>query len=77
MAVRSVMWFADWSLRVDESGSGPVYEAECTTCGDQSSAADDREGPEVWCLGHAGRTGHTGFRGIITAFFRAELVSVR
>ncbi|MGW1495153.1 DUF7848 domain-containing protein [Streptomyces sp. NPDC002402] len=29
----------------------------------------------MWCLRHAGRTGHTGFRGITTAFFRAALLS--
>ncbi|MGW7657946.1 DUF7848 domain-containing protein [Streptomyces tendae] len=48
-------------------------EAECTTCDDSSGAADDAKQPEVWCLCHANQTGHTGFRMIITSFFRASM----
>ncbi|WP_444972073.1 DUF7848 domain-containing protein [Streptomyces lunaelactis] len=68
-----VMRSAGWTLSIDLSGSGPIFEAECTSCGEASGPADDRAGPEIWCLRHAGRTGHTGFRGITTAFFRAAL----
>ncbi|MFE7456326.1 hypothetical protein [Streptomyces sp. NPDC057554] len=68
-----VIRFADWTLNVDHTGSGPVFESECTTCGDCSGAAEGKDAPEMWCLRHAGRTGHTGFRGITTAFFRASL----
>ncbi|MFC4888371.1 hypothetical protein ACFPK5_24845 [Streptomyces beijiangensis] len=62
---------ADWSLGVDLSGSGPIFEAECTTCAESSGAKDGTSSPEEWCLQHAGRTGHTGYRGMITSFFRA------
>lgn len=74
---RAVMRFADWMLSTDRQGSGPVYEAECTTCGESSDAAESRDQPELWCLRHAGALGHTGFRGITTAFFRAALVNAR
>ncbi|MGP3924515.1 DUF7848 domain-containing protein [Streptomyces sp. 8N616] len=77
MAARSVIRFADWSLSADLSGSGPIFESECTTCGESSGAADKKEGPETWCLRHAGSTGHTGFRGITTSFFRAQMVNVQ
>ncbi|MHA4777023.1 DUF7848 domain-containing protein [Streptomyces sp. MSC1_001] len=61
-----------WALREDRAGSGPITEAECTTCPDGSGAADDGRGPAVWCLTHARTTGHTGFRRIRTDFFRAS-----
>ncbi|MEE4541633.1 hypothetical protein V2S66_06560 [Streptomyces sp. V4-01] len=36
-----------------------------------------RLGPlQLWCLRHAGRTGHTGFRGTVVGFFRASLEEV-
>ncbi|WP_406059058.1 hypothetical protein OG462_18970 [Streptomyces sp. NBC_01077] len=59
------------ALREDRAGSGPITEAECTTCLDGSGAADDGRGPAVWCLAHAQATGHAGFRRIRTDFFRA------
>lgn len=74
---RAVMRFADWMLSTDRQGSGPVYEAECTTCGESSDAAESRDEPELWCLRHAGALGHTGFRGITTAFFRAAPINAR
>ncbi|WP_055470997.1 DUF7848 domain-containing protein [Streptomyces pathocidini] len=77
MAPKAVIRYADWSLSVDESGSGPIYETECTTCGRQSGAAESKDEPEDWCLRHAGLTGHTGFRATTTSFFRAALVVVR
>ncbi|MFD3332356.1 hypothetical protein ACFWV1_06840 [Streptomyces sp. NPDC058700] len=61
-----------WVLRQDPTGSGPITEAECTTCLDGSGAADDGRGPAVWCLAHAQATGHTGFRRVRTDFFRAS-----
>jgi hypothetical protein len=73
----AVMRFADWTLTTDKQGSGPVYEAECTTCGESSDAAENKDEPELWCMRHAGALGHTGFRGITTAFFRATLVNAR
>ena len=75
--LRAVTRFADWALSTDKQGSGPVYEAECTTCGESSDASESKGEPEMWCLRHAGALGHTGFRGVTTAFFRASLVNAR
>ncbi|MFB6837078.1 hypothetical protein [Streptomyces sp. NPDC056361] len=61
-----------WALRGDRTGSGPITEAECTTCHDGSGPAEDGRGPALWCLAHAQETGHTGFRRIRTDFFRAS-----
>ncbi|WP_442806716.1 DUF7848 domain-containing protein [Streptomyces sp. NBC_01750] len=74
MAERTGWRFVNWVLQLDTSGSGPIYETECTTCGESSEAADDKEAPELWCLQHAGRSGHTGFRALTTSFFRATQV---
>lgn len=71
MATRSWMRFVRWSLGNDPDGSPPIYQMECTTCLESSEAAEEKNEPELWCLKHAGRTGHTGFRGVITSFFRA------
>lgn len=65
-----------WTLSTDVTGSPPILEAECTTCDDSSGAAEEAKQPEVWCLRHANQTGHTGFRMIITSFFRASLANV-
>ncbi|TDC19981.1 hypothetical protein E1265_22890 [Streptomyces sp. 8K308] len=63
--------FVDWLLSLDPYGGPPIYAAECTTCDEASSGAESREDPEVWCLRHAARTGHTGFRSTVTTFLRA------
>lgn len=62
---------SDWVLTADRSGSGPVYECECTSCLDGSGPGDDEQAPAVWALRHACRTGHTGYRRIVTDFQRA------
>ncbi|MFC5718995.1 hypothetical protein ACFP1Z_02210 [Streptomyces gamaensis] len=72
MARRSVMRYVDWTLRVDYSGSEPIYEIECMTCGESSAPVEDPGPPQDWALRHAGKTAHTGFRGLNTTFFRAE-----
>lgn len=74
MTTRAVWRYAEWTLSPDTSrGSGPVYEAECTTCWEASDASETTEEPELWSLKHAGRTGHTGFRNLITSFSQASL----
>lgn len=62
---------SDWTLSPDPHGGPAIYAAECTTCAEESPAADSTEAPDIWCLRHAGRTGHTGFRLTVTTFLRA------
>ncbi|URN12678.1 hypothetical protein LUW77_16680 [Streptomyces radiopugnans] len=71
MTVRSRMRFVHWSLSIDPDGGAPAYEAACTACDAASGPSVDKRAPELWCLRHAGRTGHTGFRATITSLFRA------
>ena len=73
MSVRSVIKQADWILGVDRTpgAGGPIFELECTTCGEKPEPSSDKVTPEVWAMGHTGRnTTHRSFRSITTAFFR-------
>lgn len=70
---RSIIRAAEWTLGPDtEPGaSGPVYEAECTTCGDASEAGHEQSTPEIWALKHTGsHPSHRSFRAITTSFWR-------
>ncbi|WP_251021383.1 hypothetical protein [Streptomyces sp. ISL-98] len=73
MTPRSIIKKATWTLGADHSqgASPPIREIECTTCQDRSEASTDQLGPDSWALHHAGLTGHTGYREIVTAFLRA------
>lgn len=62
---------SDWLLSSDRSGSGPVVEMECTSCMESSGPTDDGTDPCAWSLRHASRSGHTGFRRVVTDFHRA------
>ncbi|MGW2595441.1 DUF7848 domain-containing protein [Streptomyces sp. NPDC001515] len=71
--IRSVIRHTDWRLGVDTrpEAPGPVFEMECTTCGQSSEAASHTEDPEVWALRHTGRnTSHRSYQATITSFFR-------
>lgn len=72
MGARSVIKFADWTISPDreEGASPPVRETECTTCGWRSQASVRQLDTDTQALAHAGRTSHTGFREITTAFLR-------
>ncbi|MDX3855389.1 hypothetical protein [Streptomyces sp. AK02-01A] len=67
----SAVWFGDWSLREDVSGGPPTREVMCTTCHERYETGDDPAALTTWCVPHAGRTGHTGFRTTATGFLRA------
>ncbi len=77
MAVRSVFRFVNWVLLLDTSGSPPIFELECTSCGTSSEAAGAPAEPQEWALKHASRTGHTMFRAVHTSFFRATRTEAR
>ncbi len=77
MAVRSVFRFVNWVLLLDTSGSPPIFELECTSCGTPSEASEAPDGPQEWALEHAGRSGHEMFRAVHTSFFRATRTEAR
>ncbi|WP_443729197.1 DUF7848 domain-containing protein [Streptantibioticus parmotrematis] len=70
------MRYAQWVLTNEKSGGPPAHAAECVACGESSEGADDWEPPQLWCLRHAGRTGHDLFRGMVTSYFRATMHQV-
>ncbi|GAA2956923.1 ATP-binding protein [Streptomyces enissocaesilis] len=68
--IGTVLRFVDWTLSLDVSGSEPIHEVECATC-HEAPKPGGRSALEEWCLRHAGRSRHTGFRAVTTSFFRA------
>lgn len=72
---RSVIKLATWTLGADasEGVSPPIREIECTTCMERSEPDTSQLGPDSWALRHAGLSGHSGYREIVTAFLRATL----
>lgn len=73
---RARMRFGQWTLTRDSADGPLVHVAECTTCGEQSGDAETWGEPQLWCLRHAGRTAHTGFRATVVSLFRASLEEV-
>ncbi|MGW2562585.1 DUF7848 domain-containing protein [Streptomyces sp. NPDC001514] len=57
--------FAEWTLTADAE-LGLRHYAECRNCGAKSVDTADPDDAQVWCLKHAGLTGHTSFE--MTAF---------
>ena len=70
---RSLIRAEPWTIGPDRTpgASGPIRRTECTTCHDESPPSDGQKAPDLWALEHAGLSGHTGFREIVTAFLRA------
>jgi hypothetical protein len=70
------MLLASWVLTNEASSGPPIHGAECTTCEESSEGGEDWAQPQLWCLRHAGRTGHTLFRATVTTYFRATMEEV-
>ncbi|MFC4611740.1 hypothetical protein ACFO9E_28770 [Streptomyces maoxianensis] len=75
MSPRTIIRSVTWTVRQDsEAGApaAPIYQAECTTCGEQSAAKEgDRISPEVWTLQHTGgHPSHRSYRAVVTTFWR-------
>ncbi|MEU9199396.1 hypothetical protein [Streptomyces sp. NPDC048332] len=73
MSVRSVIRPAEWMIGVDTTpvAAGPVYEIECTACGQCSDPAEERTPPEDWARRHASRnTSHREYRAVIASLVR-------
>jgi hypothetical protein len=85
VSVRTIMRTVKWTLTPDrEEGAPqlPLYETQCTTCGESSAdpvddgkapppKEGDKVGPEVWALIHTGKNpSHRGYLGVATTFMR-------
>lgn len=59
MSMREVWAFIKHRIR-QVPGSGPVYLSFCTKadCMEDSEPSSDQEKVQLWCLRHAGKTGH-------------------
>ncbi|AKA06871.1 hypothetical protein SAZ_34035 [Streptomyces noursei ZPM] len=65
--------FAPWAIgpdRSDEETVSPLRQIECTTCREKSEADAQQFGSDTWAISHAARTGHLGFREVVTALLR-------
>ncbi|CAL9458068.1 hypothetical protein SUDANB15_02560 [Streptomyces sp. enrichment culture] len=75
--MRAIIKAAEWTLGPETAEGAPkepMYEAECTSCGEQSGATEsDRLPAEVWALKHTGsHPTHRTYRATITSFWRIE-----
>ncbi|WP_240677874.1 DUF7848 domain-containing protein [Actinacidiphila soli] len=68
--VRKLLRYVQLTLRPEPQSPHPIFWAACMTCEEQSPSADDPDAPQLWCLQHAGRTNHEGFRCEITTHWR-------
>ncbi|MFE1957117.1 hypothetical protein [Streptomyces sp. NPDC059479] len=73
--IRTVIRSVAWTVRTDttpDAPAQPLYEAECTTCGEMSGAEEgSRVGPEMWALIHTGKNpSHRSYKGAETTFWR-------
>ncbi|MFE4991446.1 hypothetical protein ACFRH4_08850 [Streptomyces mirabilis] len=75
--MRAVIKAAEWMLgpeTAEGAPQNPMYEAECTSCMEQSGCTEGERLPaEVWALKHTGANPtHRTYRAIITSFWRVE-----
>lgn len=52
--------FAQWTLRAITTMS-IRHVSLCVSCGERSNDTTDPDTAQLWCLEHAGLTGHTGY----------------
>jgi hypothetical protein len=82
---RSIMRFVNWRIAPNRGPDVPqMHVFECTTCaaldapddaGARSPASADVTQAQDWALRHSGRRpDHTGFREIVTRYWRTEMV---
>ncbi|NJQ00564.1 DUF7848 domain-containing protein [Streptomyces zingiberis] len=65
------MRFVRWSLTIAPDAEERTYAAGCTTCDETPDESMERGALELWCLRHAGRTGHRSFRMTATSLLLA------
>ncbi|WP_269853524.1 DUF7848 domain-containing protein [Streptomyces sp. RPT161] len=68
MSVGKVVYrFVDHTI-TEHPDTDVTLEAQCLHCADESGPQTATEPVDIWCLRHAGRTGHAGFRRLRTSF---------
>ncbi|MFE3068543.1 hypothetical protein [Streptomyces sp. NPDC059247] len=59
--------FTTWTIGADPDRPAPARYASCKECEAMSSVSTVLSEPDLWALEHAGRTGHRGFREVVSA----------
>lgn len=76
MSTRELYGYAEWTLSGDNRPGVPVaiFQMECMSCHEQSSAADNDGTPQqTWALDHTGRNpDHQEFKLITETYWRVE-----
>ncbi|MEV8319479.1 hypothetical protein AB0Q95_35510 [Streptomyces sp. NPDC059900] len=62
----------EWTLAA-MPGSVVRHVGKCLGCSDHSVDSADPDAAQLWCLRHAGLTGHRGFELSAFQFFSAEI----
>ncbi|MEU8604722.1 hypothetical protein [Streptomyces parvulus] len=75
--MRAIIKAAEWMLGPETAEGAPrepMYESDCTSCGESSGATDNEQLPaEVWALKHTGvHPDHRTYRAIMTSFWRVS-----
>ncbi|MEV5680918.1 hypothetical protein [Streptomyces sp. NPDC052179] len=69
---KSALYKTGWVVCADASGPPAAFAAECTLCGESCEPTPSMSAQPEWCVDHAARTGHTGFRRIVTDLVRVS-----
>ncbi|MBT2507089.1 hypothetical protein J7I98_14565 [Streptomyces sp. ISL-98] len=70
MSVKARYRFVSWTLSAAENAS-IRFVGTCQDCRDHAVNCDDSDEATLWCLRHAGLTGHTRFEMTASQHFTA------
>ncbi|MEV2252402.1 hypothetical protein AB0I94_17775 [Streptomyces sp. NPDC050147] len=69
---RGVYRFAEWTLKADQ-GTTMRYVGKCLTCSERYVDTATAEHAQLWCLKHAGITGHDSYELSAFQYFTASM----
>lgn len=69
---RGIYRFAEWTLKAD-SGAAVRYVGKCLTCSERCVDTATGDDAQLWCLQHAGITGHNGYELSAFQYFTANM----
>lgn len=73
-AARGVYRFAEWTLKADPEAT-VGYVGKCLTCSERYVDAACGDDAQLWCLRHAGITGHLGYELSALQYFGASMAN--
>ncbi|MCX4665904.1 hypothetical protein OG453_04320 [Streptomyces sp. NBC_01381] len=69
---RGIYRFAEWTLKADPE-SAVRYVGKCLTCSERCADTAAGDDAQLWCLKHAGITGHGGYELWAFQYFTASM----